>query len=488
MQPNNYSQVPFAAGRTCFVLPDVLDEVSCSALVERATTAGFAVTSADYPPSYRDNDRWVTDDFALARDLFARLSALMPERWTDEHGNVWRLVGLNERFRFCRYTGGQQFRIHRDGSHARGQTERSFLTLQIYLDDGHRFEGGRTRFYGGRHGPLVGAVVPRSGMAIVFDNDLWHDGEPVSRGTKHVLRTDVMYAREHASAPGDRRVLFGHFGYVWKVVSLRDGGLASASRDRTIRVWHPDAGGFGCVAVLRGHDGSVHALCEGGPGELFSGSRDHEVRLWDVSAGTSRVVARHAGAVLCLQRLRGDLLASGSGDGLIRLLDLRGEPRGDLRGHSGWVWALASIDDDLVASGSEDGTIRLWNLVAGACLDAAAPGRGPVHALARIDETTLLAGFADGHVIIYFIDRHKEKLASVQVIAAHRGEVYDVRSLHGGRLVTAGEDDAARVYRIHDGALLTEIPHHGFVRSVAVLEDGKIASAGYEGVLRLSQP
>ena len=62
-----------------------------------------------------------------------------------------RAVGLNERFRFYRYTEGEYFNWHGDGSFLRSDGERSLFTAMLYLNDG--FEGGTTDFWGGRSIP-----------------------------------------------------------------------------------------------------------------------------------------------------------------------------------------------------------------------------------------------------------------------------------------------------------------------------------------------
>jgi hypothetical protein len=48
------------------------------------------------------------------------------------------------------------------------------------------FEGGDTDFRDFR-------VVPRTGSALLFIHDTWHEGAAVSRGVKYVLRSDVLY-------------------------------------------------------------------------------------------------------------------------------------------------------------------------------------------------------------------------------------------------------------------------------------------------------
>ena len=56
-----------------------------------------------------------------------------------------------------------------------------------YLNDG--FAGGETKFY---RGPLELTVTPVRGQALVFFHRLLHEGAPVERGRKYVLRTDVI--------------------------------------------------------------------------------------------------------------------------------------------------------------------------------------------------------------------------------------------------------------------------------------------------------
>jgi hypothetical protein len=54
----------------------------------------------------------------------------------------------------------------------------------LLLNDG--FEGGETSFEDA-------TIVPATGKALFFVHQLRHKGQPVIRGRKYVLRTDVMY-------------------------------------------------------------------------------------------------------------------------------------------------------------------------------------------------------------------------------------------------------------------------------------------------------
>ena len=78
---------------------------------------------------------------------------------------------------------GQCFAPHFDIGHEKSFLERSVLSVVVYLNDD--FEGGGTRFEDV-------TVKPKAGSAVVFAQDLRHEGLRVKSGVKRVMRTDVM--------------------------------------------------------------------------------------------------------------------------------------------------------------------------------------------------------------------------------------------------------------------------------------------------------
>ena len=134
--------------------------------------------------SVRNNNRVIYKDFKLAAALRKELQPFAPK----QIGNSIA-VGLNELFRFYKYQVGQQFKKHRDQSYIRNETEASDYTFMIYLND--NYQGGETSF-----NDLV--IQPVQGMALIFQHDLEHAGNPVTQGIKYVLRTDIMYRLEEA--------------------------------------------------------------------------------------------------------------------------------------------------------------------------------------------------------------------------------------------------------------------------------------------------
>lgn len=513
--------LPFPCDGVAFLIESALSAEACLAQRQRATALGFLATGTDYPPSYRSNDRRVCDDAQLAQALFAALGEFLPAQLTTSDGASFQLCGLNSRFRFCRYRHGQGFRIHQDGAHCEGDAQQSLLTLQVYLDDDPARVGGQTRFYDARGGALLGGVVPRQGRAIVFDHRLWHDGEPVIAGEKHVLRTDVMYVRlprelapppsgvDRGSAAGAQR-LGGHQGYVFALAALPSGDLVSGSRDRSVRLTCPRSGAV--RAVFTGHSGSVSSLLplslssSPAPRIIVSGGRDHLVRLNDLHSGVSLTVAELPGAVLSLADCVPDTIAVGCGDGDIWLFPrapwASAARAGDgldttrpevtplgLPQSGGWVWALLPLPGGRLLSASEDGNLRLWDLHQRALLAQWPLGHGPLHALAALPSSTeerphILVGCADGHLV--WLDATEPGAPPILRASqsVHQGEIYALCPLAPDGIASAGEDGRIVISQLRDGAIhplrspATTSPSP-FLRCLARLGDGTLAAGGY---------
>lgn len=69
------------------------------------------------------------------------------------------------------------------------------MTINIYLSNVPSAYGGATRFLSLSQG-IISSVQPVLGKALLFRDDVWHDGEKVGEGIKYLLRTDVMYWRD----------------------------------------------------------------------------------------------------------------------------------------------------------------------------------------------------------------------------------------------------------------------------------------------------
>ncbi|PVH89787.1 hypothetical protein DL98DRAFT_508034 [Cadophora sp. DSE1049] len=124
-------------------------------------------------------------------------------RVEDKDSDIWKVSGLNERWRLARYGPGGKFSPHTDGRRLASVNSQAFYTINIYLNTVTDGCGGATRFFSSGK-EVVTKVKPVLGTAIIFRDDIWHDGEvltcpsnhpPSSQPVKYLLRTDIMFDR-----------------------------------------------------------------------------------------------------------------------------------------------------------------------------------------------------------------------------------------------------------------------------------------------------
>ena len=146
--------------------------------------------------------------------------------------------------------------------------------------------------------------------------------------------------------------------------------LATASSDRTIRLW--DTHSSEHKTLLIGHTDIVNRIAFSPDGQtLASASPDTTIRLWDTRTGEHKTSLRahsgfgYIGFYSVAFSPDGQTLAAGGdySDPSIRLWDLHNEENiGTLTGHTERIMSVAfSPDGRILASGSADNTVKLWN-------------------------------------------------------------------------------------------------------------------------------
>ncbi|KAK3252724.1 hypothetical protein CYMTET_37995 [Cymbomonas tetramitiformis] len=180
-------------------ISNLLSASECAKLRETMEGVGLNVASqADLNPrkneAYVDRESLTFRDAALENVLCSRLAPLMPQVEGRE------FVGFLPRWRYYIYRKGQSFGKHVDvatkGSLPGEETE---YTLLVYLNGQGEcdLEGGETIFWATARKVLC-EVSPQTGMCLLHAHGrrcLLHEGALVRKGTKYVLRTDVMYRR-----------------------------------------------------------------------------------------------------------------------------------------------------------------------------------------------------------------------------------------------------------------------------------------------------
>lgn len=201
-----------------FQLLPVLSPQECARLIQLSERLGYLPDAAvSLPRAIRHNDNvvWVTDELT-DHIIWQRVAHLVRQDLNSFAGK--QPLGLNARCRFYRYAVGDFFKFHSDGAWpgsrvideqliADAYRDRySMLTCLIFLNDD--FDGGATRFLVNADDPTrparrdarvkeVDVRTPQGGV-LCFPHGAHplhciHSGEAVTRGTKYVIRTDVLF-------------------------------------------------------------------------------------------------------------------------------------------------------------------------------------------------------------------------------------------------------------------------------------------------------
>ncbi|KAK6389797.1 hypothetical protein LTR81_026987, partial [Elasticomyces elasticus] len=188
-----------------------------------------------------------------------------------------------------------------------------------------------------------------------------------------------------ASASGDKtvkiwdassgqclRTLEGHSYWVISVVFSADSSrLASASDDKTVKTW--DASSGQCLRTLEGHSSYVSSVVfSTDSSRLASASYDKTVKIWDASSGQClRTLEGHSDSVTSVVfSADSSRLASASYDKTVKIWDASsGQCLRTLGGHSDRVSSVVfSADSSRLASVSWDMTVKIWDASSGQCL------------------------------------------------------------------------------------------------------------------------
>lgn len=321
-----------------------------------------------------------------------------------------------------------------------------------------------------------------------------------------------------------------HGGRIWSVTFAPDGrSLASASEDRTARLWDVATGKE--LRRFVGHTSSISAvaflaggktLVSVGSSTLTLGPRDRTVRVWDVASGrelrrfaegnrwhaavaslpdgsaivtdggagyqdaelrdittgalTRRYVG-HTGAVHGLAiSANGTRLATCANDGTARLWDVSsGDELRRFACVEQWVRSVAlSPDAKLIAAGTMSGPVRLWDASTGELKQAIPESESENGVLAFSPDGKLLA--AGGYPDI----RVWEVPAGVKRHQLHVGTATDALTFSpdGGRLAAAcGE--SVWLWDVQSGHRLLRPPgHQDIVNAVVFAPDGRTVATG----------
>jgi hypothetical protein len=286
---------------------------------------------------------------------------------------------------------------------------------------------------------------------------------------------------------------------VWCTAWAPDGQmLASASHDKTVRIWRREGGGWQLKQVLEAHTGGARSAAFSRNGSILAtGGHDRTVKLWQWDGAhfhEDRTLRGHKHRITSVAFAPNGRLASGGGTwpqkapGEVKIWDIRtGEELASFAGHEVHVNALTfSPDGKLLATASADHTVKLWDTAAWKPVATLEHADG-VNSVAFAPDGNLLAAGTGDHAITLW-KRDGDRWQKHKRLLGHTDAVWPVAFHSGGNLLASGSyDKTIRLWDVVTGQELATLPGHtGRVWALAFVPDGNtLATGGDDKTLKL---
>jgi WD40 repeat protein len=279
------------------------------------------------------------------------------------------------------------------------------------------------------------------------------------------------------------QILKGHTNNISQVaIAPNNQIIASASKDKTIKLWSTDGK---LLRTLTGHTDEVDSVAFSPDSQIIaSGSKDQTIKLWNTEGKLIRTLIGHTDKVMNVAFSRsGNLIASASADKTIKLWHLDGTLVKTLTGHSDAVTKIAfNPQGGLLASGSLDRTVKLWQLD-GTLVKTLLVANDVVSGLAWSPDGKIFASSSwDGPIALWKLDD-----SLLKTLNGHQASIYTIKfSPDGKTIATASRDNTVKLWRL-DGSLIRTFPKQADkVFGVDFSPNGDtIATGGYDGTVRL---
>ncbi|KAH9695976.1 phospholipase a2-activating protein [Citrus sinensis] len=255
---------------------------------------------------------------------------------------------------------------------------------------------------------------------------------------------------------------------------------------------------------LRGHEDDVRGICVCDNVGIATSSRDRTVRFWSLDPSdkrkyhSSKILLGHTSFVGPLAWISPNAefpeggLVSGGMDTMVLVWDLRsGEKVQTLQGHKLQVTGVTLDNEDIVSS-SVDSTLKRWRK--GKLVEFWEAHNAPIQTVIRIPSGEIVSDTVRGLSVmpgVGIISASHDCTIRLWALTGqvlmemvgHTAIVYSIDSHASGLIVSGSEDRFAKIWK--DGVCVQSLEHPGCVWDAKFLENGDIVTACSDGVTRI---
>ncbi|XP_042004538.1 phospholipase A-2-activating protein-like [Salvia splendens] len=278
--------------------------------------------------------------------------------------------------------------------------------------------------------------------------------------------------------------LRGHEDDARGICICGNAGIATSSRDRTVKFWTLDESqkrNYTMSKILLGHTSFVGPLAWIPPNEDFpeggimSGGMDTLLFVWNLMTGEKVHTLKGHKLQVTGIALDGSDVVSSSVDCTLRRW--RGSQQvEEWEAHKAAIQAVIKLPSGELVTGSSDMTLKLWK--GKSCIHTFQGHTDTVRGVAIMPNLGILSASHDGTIRLWALSGEL-----LMEMAGHTSIVYSVDAHASGLIVSASEDCSAKIWK--DGICVQSIEHPGCVWDAKFLENGDIVTACSDGIVRI---
>ncbi|KAL0365481.1 UNVERIFIED_CONTAM: Phospholipase A-2-activating protein [Sesamum angustifolium] len=278
--------------------------------------------------------------------------------------------------------------------------------------------------------------------------------------------------------------LRGHEDDARGICICGNAGIATSSRDRTVRFWTLDESqkrDYTMSKMLLGHTSFVGPLSWIPPNEEFpqggivSGGMDTLILVWNLATGEKVQMLKGHKLQVTGIALDGSDIISVSVDCTLRRWR-GGQQLEAWEAHNAAIQAIIKLPSGELVTGSSDMTLKLWK--GKSCIHTFLGHTDTVRGLAVMPNLGIVSASHDGSIRLWAISGEL-----LMEMVGHTSIVYSVDAHASGLIVSGSEDCSAKIWK--DGVCVQSIEHPGCVWDAKFLENGDIVTACSDGVVRV---